>query len=105
METSCVELFLRNEHKDSQYEGTELVRNIVQQKMRILGIRNALRSIRNKCVTCKKGRAQLIAPVMADLLEEQLDASTAFTNVAVDYFGLFIVKNGRGNEKTIVLSL
>ena len=94
-----VELFLRNEHKDNQHEGTELVRNIVQQKIWILGIRNALRSIKNKCVTCRKGRAQTIAPVMADLPEERLDASTAFTNVGVDYFGPFIVKIGRRNEK------
>ena len=36
---------------------------------------------------------------MADLPEERLDASTAFTNVGVDYFGPFIVKVGRRNEK------
>ena len=52
----AVELFLRNEHKDNQHEGTEHERNIVQQKMWILGIRNALRSINNKSVTCRKGR-------------------------------------------------
>ena len=95
----AVELFLRNEHKDNQHEGTEHVRNIVQQEMWILGIRNALRSIKNKCVTCRKGRAQTIAPVMAGLPEERLDASTAFTNVGVDYFGPFIVKIGRRDEK------
>ena len=72
--------------------------------MWILGTRNALRSIKNKCVTCRKGRARTIAPVMADLPEERLDASTAFTNVAVDYFGPFIVQIGRRNE-TMVLSL
>ena len=93
-----VELFLRNEHKDNQHEGTEYVRNIVQQKMWILGIRNALRSIKNKCVNCRKGRAQTIAPVMADLPEERLDASAAFTIVGVDCFGPFIVKIGRRNE-------
>ena len=95
----AVELFLRNEHKNNQHEGTEHVRNIAQQKMWILVIRKALRSIRNKCVTCRKGRAQTIAPVMADLPEERLDASTAITNVGVDYFGPFIVKIGRRKEK------
>ena len=53
----------------------------------------------NKCVTCRKGRAQTIAPVMADLPEERFDASTAFTNVRVDYFGPFMLKSGRRNEK------
>ena len=93
----AAEFFLRNE--DNQHEGTDHVTNIVQQKMWILGIRNALRSIINKCVTCKKGRAKTIAPVMEDLPEERLDASTAFTNVGVDYFGPFIVKIGRRDEK------
>ena len=36
---------------------------------------------------------------MADLAEERLDASTAFTNFGVDYFGPFNVKIGRRNEK------
>ena len=94
----AVELFLRNEHMDNQHEGTEHVRNIAQQ-MWILCIRNTLRSIKNKCITCRKGRAQTIAPVMAGLPEERLDASTAFTNVGIDYFGPFIVKIGRRNEK------
>ena len=95
----AVELFLRNGHKDNQHEGTAHVKNIVRQKMWILGIRNALRSIKNKCVTCRKGRAQTIAPVMTDLPEERLDASKTFTNVGVDYFGPFIVKFGRRIEK------
>ena len=94
-----VELFLRNEHKNSHHEGTEHVRNIVQQKFWILGIRNALRSIRNKCIRCRKGRAQTMTPVMAELPTERLDASTAFANVGIDYFGPFTVKIGRRNEK------
>ena len=53
-EHHAVELFLKNEHKDNQHEGTEHVRNIVQQKMWILGIRKALRSIKNRFVTCRK---------------------------------------------------
>ena len=96
----AVELFLRNEHKNNQHEGTEHVRNIVQKNMW-----NTLRSIKNKCVTCRKGRAQTIAPVMADLPEGRLDASTAFTNVGVDYFGPFIVKMGEEMKSDGVVSL
>ena len=58
-----------------------------------------MRSIENKCIRCQKGRAQTKAPVMADLPEERLVASTAFWNVGVDYFGPFTVKIGRRNEK------
>ena len=94
-----VELFLRNERKNSHHEGTDHVRNIVQQKLWILGIQNALRSIKNKCIRCRKGRAQRKAPVMTDLPEERLVASTVFSNVGVDYFRPFTVKIGQRNEK------
>ena len=80
----AVEFFLQNEHKNNQHEGTEHVRNIVQQKIWTLGIRNDLRSIKNKCVTSRKSRAETITPVLADLPEKHLDASTAFRNVGVD---------------------
>ena len=36
---------------------------------------------------------------MAELPTERLDASTAFANVGVDYFGPFTVKIGRRNER------
>ena len=36
---------------------------------------------------------------MTELPTERLDASTAFANVGVDYFGPFTVKIGRRNEK------
>ena len=94
-----VELFLQNEHKNSHHEGTEHVRNIVQQKFWILGIRNALGSIRNKWIRCQKGRAQTKTPEMADLPDERLVASTVFSNVGVDYLGPFAVKICRRNEK------
>ena len=76
-----VEIFLQNKHKNSHHEGTEHVRNIVQQKFWIPGIRNALRSIKNKCIRCRMRRAQTKAPVMADLPEEGLVVSTVFSNV------------------------
>ena len=94
-----VELFLRIEHKNSLHGGTQHVRNIVQQKFWILGIRNALRWIQTKCISCRKRRAQTKVPILADLPEERLVASKVFSNVGADYFGPFTVKIGRRNEK------
>ena len=47
----------------------------------------------------EKAEHKTIRPVMADLPEEWLDASTDFTNVRENSFGPFIVKIGRRNEK------
>ena len=49
-----------------------------------LGIRNALRSIKNKCVTCRNGRVHTIAQLIADLLEAGLNFSTSFRIVDVE---------------------
>ena len=95
----AVELFLRNEHKNNSHEETEHVKNIVQQRFWNIGVRNALRSIKKKCITCRRGRAQTMTPLMAELPTEKFDASTAFANVGADYFGPFTVKIGRRNEK------
>ena len=43
--------------------------------------------------------AQSIAQVMTDLTQELLEASTAFKNFGVGYFGPFTVKLGRRIEK------
>ena len=94
-----VELFLRNEHKNNSHERTEHVKNIVQQRFWIFGVRNALRSIKNKFITCRRGRAQTMTPVMTELPTERPDASNFFANVGVDFIGPFTVKIGRRNEK------
>ena len=69
-----LEIFLRKEHKNNSHEGTEQVKNIVQQRFWI--------------ILC---RAQTMIPVMAGLPTKRLDASTAFADVGVDYFGPFTV--------------
>ena len=94
---NVVEIFLRNENKNTHHEGTEYVRYIVQQKFWILGIRTSLRSSKNKYMRCRKGRAQTKAALMANLPEERFIASSVFSHVAVDCFGPFTVKIGRRN--------
>ena len=98
----AVELFLQNEQKNNHHERTEHFRKIFPQKMWILGIRSALRSIKNKCVTYRKGRAQTKAPVMADLPGEWLDASAALTNVGVHYLGLSLWKLSEETKTTVL---
>ena len=43
---SVLELFLRYEHKKNNHEGTERVRNIVQEQFWIIGMGNASRSLK-----------------------------------------------------------
>ena len=91
-----VELILGNEQN---HEGTEHVKNIFQHRFWTFGVRNALHLIKSKGITCRKSRAETIAPVMAELPTEGLDGSKFFANVGLDYFGPFTVKIERRNEK------
>ena len=95
----AVELFLRFQHESNAHEGTEYLRNLIQQQVWNIGIRNALRSIRVKCVRCRKGNVQTMKPMMSDLPEQRLCGNFPFANVGVDYFGPLIVKIGRRTEK------
>ena len=45
----------------------------------------------------------MITPVMADLLEEQLDASIANENIRADCFGLSLWKLGEETESDAVV--
>ena len=69
----AVVLLLRQMHEDNHHEGTEYVRSLVQQRFWVIGKRNALRSIKSKCVKCRKPSMQSIHPHMADLPKERVE--------------------------------
>ena len=95
-----VSVMLRDSHLENNHEGVEYVRNVIQQKFWILGLRNALRRIKSSCVYCHKLRAQIKSPFMADLPAERLDyQSFPFTHVGMDYFGPFEFKMLRRSMK------
>ena len=83
---------LRQMHEDNHHEGTEYVRSLVQQKFWVVGIRNALRSIKSKCVSCKKLAMQPIHPHMADLPKERVEGNVyPFKSTGIEYIGSFEV--------------
>ena len=63
----AVVLMLIQMHEDNHHEGTEYVRSLVQQRLWVIGLRNALRSINSKCVKCRKQAVRPIHPHMVDL--------------------------------------
>ena len=48
-----VQLLLEKAHRDNLHEGTEYVRNMLQQECWIIELRNALRKIKSRCIKCR----------------------------------------------------
>ena len=65
----------------------------------IVGASSVASSVISKCVTCKKLRGTFQEQQMAELPEDRLEPAPPFTNCAVDYFGPFIIKEGRKELK------
>ena len=88
-----VQTLLERAHRDNLHEGTEYVRNMLQQEYWIIGLRNALRKLKSKCIKCRHRNAKPIHPPMVDLPRERLDEHVfPFTHTGVDYFGPIEVK-------------
>ena len=63
-------------------------------------LRNTLRSIRSKCVTCRKRKTVTLNPMMTDLLTERLAfGCLPFTNTGLDRSGPFNVSVKHATEK------
>ena len=49
----AVELFLNYQHTKFHHEGVEYIRSEIQKRYWIIGLRNALRSVKHNCVRCR----------------------------------------------------
>ena len=91
---------IEDAHRSNFLGSTEYDRSVLRQEYWIIGLRNALRSLKAKCVKCRKQRAGMSQPFMADLPRERLQERVfAFSNTGVDYFGPFEVKFMRKTMK------
>ena len=86
-------LLLEREYHDNLHEGTEYVRNMFQREYRIIWLRNKLRKVNSRCITCRHRNANPINEAMAELPRDWLDEHVfQFTHTRLYYFGLIKVK-------------
>ena len=65
----------------------------------LIGGSSTVRSLISSCVKCRKLRAPVVKQKMCDLPADRLECHPPFTYCAVDYFGPFIIKEGRKELK------
>ena len=95
-----VRLFLENFHINQCHQGVEYLRVLIQQEYAIVKLKPTLRSIVSRCITCRKRKAETLAPMMSDFPRERLAyREPPFLNTGIDYFGPFYVSVKRSTEK------
>ena len=91
-------LIVRHYHSRVQHQGITLD-EIRASGYWILGASSAVSRVISECVTCRKLRGSVQEQHMAVLPPERLEPAPPFTNCAVDYFGPFVIKEGRKGLK------
>ncbi|XP_067939867.1 uncharacterized protein [Watersipora subatra] len=93
-------LIARHYHSTTNHQG----KPITQSRLRtsgfwLIGAGRTIKSIINTCILCRRLRGKPVEQVMADLPAERVEPSPPFTNVGIDCFGPFIVKDRRTEVK------
>ncbi|XP_060801075.1 uncharacterized protein LOC106136136 [Amyelois transitella] len=102
----AVRLLIQSYHEKAGHANNALVINEIRQRFWIVGLRNTIRSIVNKCILCKIRKAQPMNRIMGDLPPQRLaHHQRPFTYTGIDYFGPITVTIGRRHEKRYVALL
>ena len=93
-------LILQYCHEATKHQGGGMTHNEVRQRgYWIIGGTSAVSSFVSKCINCRKLRGPLVQQKLADLPEDRVEPAPPFTYSAVDYFGPFLIKEGRKEVK------
>ena len=93
-------LIVRYVHNTTHHQGrTSTLAALRSAGFWIVGATRLVKSILHKCVTCNALRGKPIKQIMSVLPAERLDPTPPFTNIAIDCFGPFTVKERRSELK------
>ena len=93
-------LLVRHHHERISHQGRGITLNDLRSHgYWIIGGNSSVSRYISKCVTCRKLRGALEEQKMANLPEDRLEPAPPFTHCGVDYFGPFVIKEGRKELK------
>ena len=93
-------LIIRHTHRRVHHQGRNHVLAELRQRFWVINARAKVKSVLGKCVICRKYQAQVGRQKMADLPTYRVQADDpAFAITGVDYFGPFLIKQGRVTRK------
>ena len=90
-------------HSKVSHSGRTTTLNAVRQYgFWVVGANGIVRSIINKCITCRALRGKLGEQKMSDLPKARFSEEGPFTYTGMDMFGPFYTKDGRKQQKRFV---
>ncbi|XP_068224528.1 uncharacterized protein, partial [Palaemon carinicauda] len=92
-------LLIRHEHELLAHSGRNHVLSNLRQKYWIINANATVRNVLFHCVTCRKLKEPALSQKMADLPADRLEPSPPFSNVGIDLFGPYYIKEGRKELK------
>uniref|UniRef100_A0A182XPV1 DUF5641 domain-containing protein n=1 Tax=Anopheles quadriannulatus TaxID=34691 RepID=A0A182XPV1_ANOQN len=96
----ATELIVDYYHRKYRHANHQTVMNEVRQRFNIPSLRSVCHRVRQNCCFCKVRESMPSVPPMGNLPAARLSPFIRpFTFTGIDYFGPFIVTNGRRTEK------
>ncbi|XP_046546891.1 uncharacterized protein LOC124256977 [Haliotis rubra] len=92
-------LIIREIHENSGHIGRSQVLSTLRQRYWITKANSTVRSVINKCTTCRRYKRQTSTQLMSDLPEKRVNPAPPFAYCGVDFFGPHTVKEGRKSVK------
>lgn len=94
------ELIIQDCHHAIKHQGSGMTHNELRQRgYWVIGGTSAVGCFISKCTICRRFRAPPQVQKMADLPKDRTEPVPPFTYSAVDYFGPFLIKEGRKEVK------
>ena len=94
------QLVIRQYHLEMGHSGTSHTWASVREKFWIVKGGSAVRHVKGQCIACRKKNTKVKQQFMADLPSCRLQSfERPFYNTGIDYFGPFMIKQGRSLTK------